>query len=221
MHRYRPLLRFTGVAAVVTAWTTLLTASAVSGFDLLGPDPLSYLGSDPRVATLFTVGLAVPAILFSAFCLDVRRRYRLPAGFPIVMLTGLAGQMVAAFVPIGGDPTAHRVHTTFALILGISLPLLMWRFAAGQAPGPWRRTAYRLFFVEAAACVAGLYLSARSIAPLAEILPGVAFHAWVFVVAFRSQPEDRAHADGRGRPAEDGQARHLLGGVEERVVVEG
>ncbi len=221
MHRYRLPLRSTGVAAVVTAWTTLLTASAVSGFDLLGPDPLSYLGSDPRVATLFTIGLAVPAALFSAFCLDVRRRYRLPAGFPIVMLTGLAGQMVAAFVPIGGDPTAHRIHTTFALALGISLPLLMWRFAAGQEPGRWRRTSYLLFFAEAAACVAGLYLSARSIAPVAEILPGVAFHVWVFVVTFRSQPEERAHAHRGRRPAEERQPQHLLGRAEQPVVVEG
>ena len=98
------------------------------------------------------------------------------AGFSVAMLAGLVGQMVAAFVPIGGDPAAHRIHTTFALALGISLPLLMWRFAAGQEPGPWRRLAYRLFWAEAAACAAGLYLSARSIAPVAEILPGIAFH---------------------------------------------
>ena len=188
MKRY---LRYSGVAAVATAWTTLLSAAAVSGFDLLGPDPLSYMGSDPRVATLFTIGLAVPAVLFAAFCLNVRRRYPVPTSFAVVMLAGLFGQMVAAFVPIGGDPTDHRIHTTFALALGISLPLLMWRFAAGQAPGPWRRLAYRLFFLEAAACVAGLYLSARSIAPVAEILPGIAFHVWVFVVTFRSPPETR------------------------------
>ena len=64
----------------------------------------------------------------------------------------------------------------------------MWRFAAGQPPGPWRRLAYRLFWAEAVACAVGLYLSARSIAPLAEILPGVAFHAWVFVVTFAASP---------------------------------
>ena len=184
-------LRYAGVAAVATVWTTLLTAAAVSGFDLLGPDPLSYMGSDPRVATLFTIALAVPAVLLTAFCLDVRRRYPVPTSFVVVMLAGLVGQMVAAFVPIGGDPTAHRIHTTFALLLGISLPLLMGRFAAGQPQGPWRRLAYRLFWLEAAACGAGLYLSARSIAPLAEILPGAVFHAWVFTVTFRSPPAER------------------------------
>jgi hypothetical protein len=197
------------VAAVATVWTTFLTASAVSGFDLLGPDPLSYMGSDPQAVTLFTIGMAVPAILLTVFHFDVRRRYPVGAGFSIAMLGGLAGQMVAAFVPIGGDPTAHRIHTTFALALGISLPLLMWRFAAGQEPGSWRRLAYRLFWVEVAACVAGLYLSARSVAPVAEILPGIAFHTWVFVVTFRSQPEAGAHGDARTGPAQEGQPRHL------------
>ena len=167
------------------------------------------MGSDPQAVTLFTIGMAVPAILLTLFHFDVRRRYPVGAGFSIAMLGGLAGQMVAAFVPIGGDPTAHRIHTTFALALGISLPLLMWRFAAGQEPGPWRRLAYRLFWVEAAACVAGLYLSARSIAPVAEILPGIAFHIWVFVVTFRSQPEARTQADGRAAPEKEEQSRHL------------
>jgi hypothetical protein len=101
-------------------------------------------------------------------------------GFSAVMLTGLAGQLVAAFVPIGGNSAAHQVHTTSALILGASLPLLMWRFAAGQGGGPWRRLAYRLFWAEAAACVVGL--SGLVAAPVAEILPGAVFHLWVLIV---------------------------------------
>lgn len=185
----RTLPRYAGVAAVATSWTTLLVAAAISGFDLLGPDPLSYMGSDPQVARLFTIGLAVPAALLVVFHGSVANRFPVSRTFSVAMLVGLAGQMVAAFVPIGGDPAAHRIHTSFALILGISLPLLMWRFAAAQPPGSWRRLCYRLFWAEAAACVAGLYLSARSVAPVAEILPGIAFHTWIFVVTFtRSAP---------------------------------
>ena len=177
-------LRYTGVAAVVTVWTTLLTATVVSGFDLLGEDPLSYMGTQPRSAALFAAGLLVPAVLLTAFHHHVKGRYPVSAGFSVAMLVGLAGQTVAAFVPIGGDPTAHRIHTVSALILGASLPLLMWRFAAGQPSGSWRRLAYALFWVEVAACAAGLYLSARSIAPVAEILPGTVFHVWIVVVTF-------------------------------------
>jgi len=167
---------------VATLWTTLLSATVVSGFDLLGPDPLSYLGSQQRSAALFTVGLAMAAVLLTVFHHEVRRRLPTGRGFSVAMLVGLAGQMVAAFVPIGGDAGAHRIHTTSALVLGASLPVLMWRFAANQPAGRWRRLCYGLFWAEALACAAGLYLSARSVAPLAEILPAAAFHVWIFVI---------------------------------------
>jgi hypothetical protein len=58
--------------------------------------------------------------------------------------------------------------------------------AAGQPRGSWRRLSYRLFWAEAMACVLGLYLSARSIAPVPEIVPGAVFHAWIVVVTFIS-----------------------------------
>ncbi len=170
----------------------MLAATLVSGFSLVGEDPLSYLGTDPASSTLFTVGMAVPAVLLTTFHRHVRRHHPVATGFSLAMLAGLAGQMVAAFVPIGGDPSAHRIHTTCALVLGASLPLLMGRFAAGQAPGPFRRLAYRLFWIEVLACVVGLYLSARSVAPLAEILPGAAFHAWVVTVTFARPPDAEA-----------------------------
>ncbi len=174
---------------MVAAWTTLLGAAALTRFDLFGDDPLSYLGTQPRSAFLFTLGLAVPALLLTAFHQYVRGRYPVSRGFSLAMLAGLAGQMVAAFVPIGGEPAVHRVHTISALVLGASLPLLMWRFAAGQSPGPWRRLSYALFWCELAACAVGLYLSALAVAPVAEILPGAVFHAWVVTVTF----VDRTH----------------------------
>lgn len=169
-------------------WTTLLSATGVIGFDLLGTEPLSYLGTRPRSAGLFTLGLAVSAVLLTAFHQYVRGRFASSSGFSAAMLTGLAGQVVAAFVPIGGDRAAHQVHTFSALVLGASLPVLMWRFAAGQPAGRWRQVSYALFWAEMAACAAGLWLSARVVAPLAEILPGTVFHLWVVTVTLRRQP---------------------------------
>lgn len=182
-------LRSTGVAAVATLWTSLLAATALSGFDLLGEDPLSYLGSDGGTAGLFTVGLLVSALLFAGFHRFVRDRYPVATGFSAAMLTGLAGQVVAAVVPIGGDSVVHRVHTISALVLGISLPLLMWRFAAGQPEGRWRRISYALFWTEALACAVGLYLSAQMVAPVAEILPASVFHAWIIIVTVTAARE--------------------------------
>ena len=174
--------QYAGIAAVTTLWGTLVSATVLTGFDLLGPDPLSYLGTQDRSAALFAIGLAVPAVLLTVFHHEVRLRFPTGRGFSTAMLVGLAGQMVAALVPIGGDAGTHRVHTTSALVLGASLPLLMWRFAADQPASRWRQLCYGMFWVEALACVAGLYLSSHRVAPLAEILPGTAFHVWVLVV---------------------------------------
>ncbi len=177
-------LRDTGPAAVLILWTTLAAGSLMAGFDLFGDRPLSYLGTERPSALLFSGGLAAAALLLVGFHQYVRDRFPVPSTFSLAMLVGMAGQLVAAVVPIGGDGLAHRVHTTSALVLGASLPVLMWRFAAGQPRGPWRRLGYGFFWAEGVACAVGLWLSARSVAPLAEILPAAVFHAWVLVVAF-------------------------------------
>jgi hypothetical protein len=178
----RRSLRYAGIAAVLMLWTTLSAAAVVDGFELLGDQPISYLGSRPRSAALFTVGLAVAAALLVAFHQHVRVLFPVSLGFSVAMLVGMAGQIVAAFVPIGGNPALHRIHTISALVLGASLPVLMWRFAAAQPAGRWRRLTYSLFWAEALACAGGLWLSALGLAAVAEILPAVVFHAWVITL---------------------------------------
>lgn len=190
-------LRRAGVAGVVTIWAALFAGSVLAGFDLLGPLPLSYLGTRPRSAAFFTFGLAVSAVLFIAFHQYVRDAYRVSSGFSTAMLVGMAGQLVAAFVPIGGDPTVHRIHTTSALVLAASLPILMWRFAAAQAPGPWRRLTYGFFWAEVAACSGGLLLSAANLAAVAEIVPAAVFHAWILTVTLAAPEPQPAYSGAR------------------------
>lgn len=178
--------RFSGVAAITVLWVTLVAGARVSGFDLLGDRPLSYLGTRPPSALLFRGGLLVSAALFVAFHGHIRRRHPVGSGFTSAMLLGQAGQVVAALVSIAGNGVAHSVHTASALVLGASLPVLMWRFAAGQPVGPWRRASYGFFWVEVLACAVGLELSRRRIAPVAEILPAIVFHLWIVAVTIVS-----------------------------------
>ncbi len=180
----RPLSRLSGVLAVAIVWSTLLLGTARAHLDLLGPRPLSDLARHAPSALLFDAGVAAAAVLFMVFHGSLRQRYRMGLSFSVVMLVGMTGQLVAAVVPLGGAGGANEVHVWSALILGASLPLLMWRFAAAQPPGPWRRLCYRLFAAEAAACVVGYTLSVRHVAPLAEIVAGVFFHAWVVAATF-------------------------------------
>jgi len=174
--------RYAGLAAVATLWLSLGAAARRSGFPLLGDRPLSAMTGDPASSVLFSAGLVASAVMLMSFHGHVRARYRVSTAFSVAMLGGMACQVVAGIVPIDGGTAAHRLHTSAALTLGASLPLLMWRFASEQPSGSWRRVAYGLFWTEAAACVAGVVLSSRSVAPLAEILPAGGFHLWIAVL---------------------------------------
>ncbi len=173
---------------MATLWSTQVVLISAVGFDLVGERPLSYLALEDDIGSLFGVGLAVSAVLFVAFQGHLRHRYRLGVTFSVAMLVGMAGQFVAGVVPIGGTGPASRVHVAAALTLGASIPVLMWRFAADQPSGAWRRWCYGLFWLEAAACAAGIALSRSQVAPLAEVLPALAFHLWVAAVTFGPGP---------------------------------
>lgn len=176
-------LRLGGIAAVAVLWTTLPVAMLRADLGVADDRPLSYLGTDPRGIVLFRVGLLVAAVLFSVFALAVARDLARPASFLALFLGGQLGQVVVALVPIDGPSSG--VHSTAGIALGLSLPLLMWRYAAGLPAGPRRRLAYRLMVLEVAACVAGVALSMAGAAVVAEVLPATGFHLWVILVGLR------------------------------------
>jgi hypothetical protein len=184
-HRFGRL-RWTGLAGVATLWATVAAGMAITGLRPLGDRPLSYLGTVPGSTGLFRAGLLAAALLLAAFSLFTQAAFALSPWFVAVSWTGMAGQVVVALVPLDGPGAAHAVHTGAGLLLGISLPVLLWRFAVGQPPGAWRATARRLLWLEVAAVVAGLLLSGGGRAALAEVLPAGAYHLWIAVVTARS-----------------------------------
>lgn len=193
-------MRWTGVAGVAVLWATQLLAIAVSDFDLVGEAPLSELVNQPGSGWLFSVGLVTGAVLFLAFASYLRRTTPTGTAFSVAMAVGMTGQLVAGILPIGGDGLVSRIHVVSALILGASIPVLMGCFAAAQPPGRRRTRCWQLFWLEAAACVIGIALSRRHIAPVAEILPAMAFHLWVVVVTLATPP-DRPAASRPGQPS--------------------
>ncbi len=170
------------MAAVVVLWSSIGAGMLRTGLGLAGERPISYLGTDPRSVVLFRGSLLVATVLLVGFAAHVRGSWSTGRGFLAAFLTGQAGQVVAAVVPIDGPGADHAIHTTGGIVLGVSLPVLMWRFAAGQPPGPRRAAAYGLFWLEVAACVAGVALSRSMRAPVAEAVPAAGFHLWVIVV---------------------------------------
>lgn len=176
------LLRLTGVAGVAVLWATVGLGMWRTGLGLAERRTISYLGTDPRSASLFRAGLIIATLLLVAFAWEVNRGFPRRTGFFALFLVGMAGQAVVASVSLAGDGASHAVHTTAGIILGLSLPLLMWRFAAGQTPGPWRRRSYAVMWLSVVATVAGIALSRARLAGIAEVVPAVAFHLWIVVV---------------------------------------
>jgi len=175
-------LRYAGLAAVVVLWVSVATGMDRAGLGFLDDRPISYLGTDPRSALVFRGGLIVAAGLMGGFSWFAFEQFSAPRSFLAAFLIGLAGQLVAAVVLLSGPGSSHAVHTAGGLVLGASLPILMWRFAPSSL-GPRRRlVGYAMFWAEVVACAAGVALSASGRAPIAEIVPALVFHLWVTVV---------------------------------------
>lgn len=180
-----------GPAAVAVLWVSIGLGMTRTGLGFFDPDPLSYLGTDLRSRWLFQAGLLVAAVLLAAFAEFVHESHSTPRCFRLAFLIGLGGQVVAAMVPLSGPGSWPAVHTIGGLVLGISLPILMGCFAAGQPVGSWRRLSWAMFWLEVAACVAGVALSQAMRAPIAEALPAAAFHLWILTVAIHAWQSDR------------------------------
>ena len=196
------------MAAIATLWTSVGVGMWRTGLGFSDERPVSYLGTDTRSTLLFRAGLIVGAVLVAGFAWFVWDRFHSLDSFLVVTLIGLVGQVVAAVVPLsdaaygplpGG--VARDVHVAGGLVLGASLPLLMWRFAAGQSPGRRRARSYALCGLEVAACVAGVVLSRGGRAPIAEIVPAWGFHLWIVVVTIWS---GKAHLVRRGSESDRG-----------------
>ncbi|MDQ6927500.1 MAG: DUF998 domain-containing protein [Actinomycetota bacterium] len=179
-------LRYAGIAAVAILWASIGFGMLRTGLGFFEDRPISYLGTDPKTELLFTSAMLASAVLFAAFYFFVYDWYSSSPSFLAVGLVGLVGQVVAGIVPLSGPGASHTVHATGGIVVGLSLPLLMWRFAASQPRSAWRRGSYRFFWAEVVACVIGVLLSRSMRAAVAEIIPGAGFHLWIFFMTVRS-----------------------------------
>jgi len=179
------LLRYAGVVAVAVLWTTVTVGMHRTGLRVADERPISYLGTVSDAVQLFRVGLIAAAGLLCGFAWAVHRRLARSTGFLTVFLLGMGCQAVVAVVPLTGDGASRPIHVAAGIALGLSLPLLMWRFAVAQERGRWRAVAFGLMWLEVAACVAGVALSRAGRATFAEAVPAALFHLWIIVVTFR------------------------------------
>lgn len=179
-------LRYSGLAGVIILWTAITVGMVRVPLSLFDMRPLSYLGVNMRTAGLFSIALILSAILFAMFGFYLRAQYRMKSNFLTALLVGLIGQIIVAIVPYGG--AGKVIHTAAALgVLAPSLPILTYLFAKDFPKGRDQRLAYRMFDLELICFVLGIgwLVIVRTAAPLSQILPALAYHAWIITFTFR------------------------------------
>jgi hypothetical protein len=178
-----------GLLAIAVLWVGIGVLVLVTGFPVAGDRPLSRLAGEGGGGAAFGPVLVAAGLLFIAFAADVVRRRPGTWPFGAVMVVAMAAQIVTGVVPIGPDGQSAPVHVVAGLVLGGLLPVVLALYALGQAPGRWRRVAWGSAGLQVVATVAGLVLSGRGLAAVAEIVPASTFHLWVVAVTIHARAD--------------------------------
>ena len=175
--------RIAGPGGVLVLWAGVSTSLILAHMSIVAPRPLSYLGINPRTALVFNISLFVASLFFLAFFRYVYRNFSTSRSFAVAFIVGQFCQMIVAIVPVQGSGHSHAIHTAAGLTLGISLPIVIWRFAKSQTAPTLRRYARLFSYIELVLCIIGVILSRNTIGPLAEILAAVGFDVWIIWLA--------------------------------------
>lgn len=179
------LLPLVGMVGVCTLWFGVLYGMLQTGLGLLDTRPISFIGAQPGVDTIFNASLFVSAVLFFAFGLILHKRYHPPRSFLVLYCIGQVAQIIVALFIYEGSEKV--VHTAAAFILAGSIPLYMRQFLRADLPYGLRRRLATLYGIEKAAFVVGIgsFIFLTGVSPLAEILPALPFHAWIAVLTWQ------------------------------------
>lgn len=174
--------RYSGLLGVAVIWSGVIRGMLLAGLKVADKRPISYLGTNPHSAWLFSGSLIVSAILFLTFGLYLKTVYQLSSRFSEYLVIGQLGQIVAALVPYIGN--FRPVHTLAAFTLAFSLPLLINQFTIAQLKAPHYQIYRRLLWCEQITFVVGIgiFVFTRGIAPIGEALPAIGFDIWIITV---------------------------------------
>ncbi|GAC1387509.1 MAG: hypothetical protein NVS1B7_0810 [Candidatus Saccharimonadales bacterium] len=178
------LSRYTGVTSVAVLWLGISAALLLAHMSVLADRPLSYLGTNPKTALLFNTVVIFSAMLFLCFLRYIVINFQTSKIFIFSYVVGQICQIVVGFVPVQGSMLDHHIHTVAGLLLGLSLPVLIWLFARANRHAVFYQQAHIFSYVELGLCLIGIVLSRNTIGPLAEILAAGGFHAWIIWITF-------------------------------------
>ena len=173
------LFDLSGILAVTLLWLGVGVGIALAELPLIGSKPLSALGTMPESALLFNTSVSVSALFFSVYFYRLYRRHRLPAQFALVAFINVAAQFLVGIFSYEGRE--QIIHTSAAFTWAFSIPILMRIFYLHARIRPsilFLRAEYAAVFIGI-----GLFVFTEGIAPLAEMLPALPYHAWIMTMA--------------------------------------
>ncbi len=193
-NRLLELWRYSGTVGVAVVWMGISILMLAGNLSLIDPRPISYLGLNPSTATAFTGILLLSAGLFTGFAFYIAHAYRTNFWFLFFFLTGQAGQVIAALVPISSETDLGQIHTPAAFTLAFSFPLLIAAFTLSQKRVQYRKLYCWLLVFELVTFAIGIgsFIFTRGAAPLGEIVTALGFHIWIIFAAITSpRPTNR------------------------------
>lgn len=187
LHSLNYLKKYSGVITVLILWVSILTAISKANLSIWGTAPLSSLGVTEASAVYFSTGLMLAAFSFMIFGTYLKNYFVISRGFLTAMFIGQLSQIIAALAPYGDKQPMKLIHTLAAFTLAFSIPIMLFFFAVAQKTGPLWRAAILLMWAEIAAFILGIGAFAFVFkgAPFGQILPAVAFHAWIIFISIK------------------------------------
>jgi hypothetical protein len=163
------LVRYSGPAGVLVLWLGTIINVHKTNLNLLGSQPLSSMGVDPRATGLFLSTLVLSAVLFSMFAIGLYKDPSVPKSFVSAMLLGHLGEALTGIIPLSGS--TDGLHRFVAYLWAFSLPVSMYLYK--RSP--------RLARIELLATIGGIgsfILIGRAL-PVCQIVVALPFHYWV------------------------------------------
>lgn len=178
--------KYTGVIAVALLWLAVIDGMFRTNLNILDDRPISFLGVESSTALFFNSLLFVSAVLFSIFGLHLFKKFNSSKLFLGSYLIGQFAQIVAGLFQYGGSE--KTIHTVAAFTLAAAIPTHMLLFALSISKDHQylKRIVYKFYIAELAFFTVGItaFIFANGVSPLAEILPALPFHFWVFYLTF-------------------------------------
>jgi hypothetical protein len=178
----RFLAKYSGIASLLVAATTVIYCSYKQNFNLLGKQPLSYLGATSS-QSIFRAGLIfsiLPMVLFLTF---IKSHYLTSRSYLTLFVTALLAETILAIIPEQINGKAQISHWVAAWVFVVCLALSVILFGKLNRATEVGRVSMIIgaAFVAALGPEVILYIIGMS-AALSQIINAAIFGIWVIYV---------------------------------------